>query len=357
MRSERSPSAHLPGVAQAQSPAAKAEPATRDVTYIVVNNMFSLPAYVAAENGYWEKLGLNVSVKLTSSGRAVVQAVQAGDAQFGHAALGTTTASARASGNMMKGIVAYSNDALYVAKAGGRAIIGRKDRGIDANNPKSLEGKKVAYLTGSTNEFYTREWMRQNKVDASKVEFVSVPVENMPITLKQGLVDVVAPWEPYTAQTMRELGDNAVVVSRAGVGILADAIGAVANEDWIKKNYDFSEKFATGLMEATQFIRQHPAEATDIATRYLDGLNVADANAALKFLDWDPRVSVCTLHGLVLTGNDMIKRGQIKKDKPFVAEDFFDDTAFKRISEKHPEFFADLPPLPKTLADCKGKLD
>jgi hypothetical protein len=24
--------------------------------------------------------------------------------------------------------------------------------------------------------------------------------------------------------------------------------------------------------------------------------------------------------------------------------------------EKHPAFFSDLPPLPKTLAECKGKL-
>ncbi len=92
--------------------------AMREVTYIVVNNLFSTPAYVAVENGYWAKQGLNVNIKLTSSGRAVVQALQAGDAQFGHAALGTTTASARASGNMVKGVIAYYNAADYLAKAG-----------------------------------------------------------------------------------------------------------------------------------------------------------------------------------------------------------------------------------------------
>src|SRR5262249_26339713 len=91
----------------------------RERTYIVVNKLFSTPAYVAAENGYWAKQGLNVSVKLTSSGRAVVQAVQAGDAQFGHAALSTTIASARASGNLLTGVIAYYNAGDYVAKAGG----------------------------------------------------------------------------------------------------------------------------------------------------------------------------------------------------------------------------------------------
>ena len=82
--------------------------------------------------------------------------MQAGEAQFGHAALSTTTASARASGNMLQGAVAYYNAADHIAKAGGRSIIGRKDRGIDPANPKTMEGKKIAHLAGSTNEFYLR---------------------------------------------------------------------------------------------------------------------------------------------------------------------------------------------------------
>jgi ABC-type nitrate/sulfonate/bicarbonate transport system substrate-binding protein len=331
--------------------------ATQPVTFIVVNNLFSTPAYVAAENGYWAKQGLNVNVKLTSSGRAVVQAVQAGDAQFGHAAFSTTIASARASGNLLKGVMAYYNAGDYIAKAGGRAIIGRKDRGVDAGNPKSMEGKKIAYLTGSTNEVYLREWFRKNKLDIAKSQLVSVPIENMPITITQGLVDAAAPWEPYTAQAIRELGPNAVVVSRGAAGLVADIIGVVANEDWIKQNHDFIEKFATGIAEATLFVRKHPKQSADIATRFLDGLNIADATDGIKWLDWDPRVSICTVEGLVRTGNEMIQTGLIKKDKPFAGEDFYDDTVFKRVVDKHPEFFADLAPLPKTLAECKGPLD
>jgi NitT/TauT family transport system substrate-binding protein/sulfonate transport system substrate-binding protein len=182
-----------------------------------------------------------------------------------------------------------------------------------------------------------------------------VPVENMPITIAQGLVDAIAPWEPYTSQAIRELGANAVVVSRGEAGLIADAIGAVAHEDWIKKNYDFVEKFSLGLMEAAAFVRKNPKESAEIATRYLDGLNVADGTEGLKWLTWDPRISVCTIEGLVRTGNDMIKSGLLKKDKPFAPTDFYDDTVFQRIVKAHPELFADLPPLPNTVAECKGQ--
>jgi len=181
-------------------------------------------------------------------------------------------------------------------------------------------------------------------------------VENMPITLVQGQVDAIAPWEPYTAQAVRELGSNAVVVSRGEAGLVTDIIGVVAHDNWIGKNYDLLEKFSIGIAQAAQFIRKDPKAAADIDTRYLDGLNVADAVEGLKFVAWDPRISVCTSDGLVQTGNDMVKDGLIKMSRPFTASDFYDDTVLKRVMEKHPELFADLPPLPKSLADCKGKL-
>ena len=328
----------------------------KEVTFIVVNNLFSTPAFVAVENGYWAKQGLNVKVKLTASGRQVTQSLQAGEAQLGHAALSTTTASARASGNMLKGVMPYYNAADHIAKAGGRSIIARKDRGIDAKNPKSMEGKKIAYLKGSTNDVYLRQWFKREGLDISKSELLNVPVENMPITLAQGQVDAIAPWEPYTAQSIRELGANAMVVSRGEASLVTDVIGVVAHENWIGKNYDLLEKFSVGIAQAAQFIRQDPKGAAEIDTRYLDGLNVADAIEGLKWIQWDPRISVCTVEGLVKTGNDMVKDGLIKMTRPFTADDFYDDTVLKRVMEKHPQFFSDLPPLPKTLAECKGKL-
>ena len=52
----------------------------------------------------------------------------------------------------------------------------------------------------------------------------------------------------------------------------------------------------------------------------------------------------------------MIKSGLIKLNKPFVATDFYDSAALDKVVREHPEYFSDLPPLPKTLAECKGPL-
>jgi sulfonate transport system substrate-binding protein len=327
----------------------------REVTFVVVNNLFSTPAFVAIENGYWVTQRLNVRLKLTASGRQVTQALQAGEAQFGHASLSTTTASARASGNLLKGVMPYFNAADYVA-LGGRAIIGRKDRGIDANDPKSMLGKKIAHLTGSTNEVYMREWFNKHRLDIAKTQLVSVPVEDMPITITQGLVDAVVPWEPQTSQAIRELGRNAAVVSRNEPGLVTDIIGVVAHQDWIKKNYDLLEEFSIGIAHAAQFIRRDPKAAAEIDTRYLDGLNVDDATEGVTYLHWDPRISVCTDYGILRAAADMVREGLIKPARPFEPNDFYDTTVLDRITANQPELFADLPPLPKALSQCKGQL-
>ena len=124
------------------SPAAHAQKMT-DVTVYVVKNLLSSPHFVALENGYWAEQGLNVQIKLTSGGRNVVQALQAGDAQIGHVAISGTLSVARAGGDKLIAVMPYYNAPDYMGKASAYSIVGRRDRGIDPANPASLLGKKI----------------------------------------------------------------------------------------------------------------------------------------------------------------------------------------------------------------------
>lgn len=330
--------------------------AQREIVSIGLNTVTGAPVLVAIENGYWAAQGLNVKLRIAGSGRQIAQALHAGEAHLGHAALATSTAAARAGGNALKGIMPYSNAADYVAKAGARAIIGRKDRGIDADKPASLVGKKIAILAGSTNEVYLREWFRKHGLDIKTAQLVGMPVEDTPVGITQGLVDAVATAEPYTALALRRLGANGVTVSRGEAGLVADVVGVIANENWIKDNQALIEPFLAGLAQAAQFIRQNPAEAADIVTRYLDGLTPDIVVESLKFMQWDPRFSVCTVYGIAASANDMLKSGLLKRSTPFSPEELYDGTAMERIVATHPQFFSDLPPLPTRREDCKGQL-
>jgi ABC-type nitrate/sulfonate/bicarbonate transport system substrate-binding protein len=202
-----------------------------------------------------------------------------------------------------------------------------------------------------------KQWFRKRGLDIGKTQLVSMLVEDMPVAVAQGLVDAVVTWEPYGSQIVRELGANAQIMSRGEAGLLSDNVGIVGAEDYVKKNPDIVERFATGIAMAAKFVRESPAETAEIATRYLDGLKVVDAVEAYKHLSWDPRVSVCVVEGSIRSGNGLARSGQIKMDRPFVAADFYDLTAYKAVTAKHPELFAGLPPLPDKIEDCKGQLD
>ncbi|UYQ73095.1 ABC transporter substrate-binding protein [Pelagibacterium flavum] len=325
-----------------------------EVTFVVGNNLFSTPAFIAVENGYWVDRGLNVQLRLVGSGREITQALNAGEAELGGANMGTTTASARASGNMLKGVIPYYNNALYISIAGGRGIVGRADSGI-TSDPSSFVGKTVGSLNGSTQEVYLRQFLASGGVAYEDVEVINVPVPDMPISLAQGLVDATVPWEPYLSQSLRELGDNGVEVSRAAPGYVADVIGVLANEEFIAANPELLEQFALGMLEATRFVRQNPEDAAQIATYYLDGLNLDDASSGIRYMSWDPRISICTDEGLMQTGNEMIEDGLIVAD-PFVAEDFADRAVLDKVLGENPELTSDLAALPTDLADCQGAL-
>lgn len=202
-----------------------------------------------------------------------------------------------------------------------------------------------------------RQWFRRQKLDITKVQLVSVLVEDMPVTLAQGLVDAAVPWEPYASQVIRELGSNAAVLSRGEAGLLSDNVGLVGNEAWIAKNPDIVEKYALGLIRATKFIRENRQETAEIVARYLDGLNIVDAAEGLSHLIWDPRISVCVIEGSIRSGNGMARTGQIKMDRPFTAADFYNTTVYDRILAKHADLFDGLPPLPARIEDCKGPLE
>ncbi|MBM6594020.1 ABC transporter substrate-binding protein [Microvirga pudoricolor] len=338
------------------APAAHAQQGpAKDIVFVLGNNLFSAPAFAAVENGYWAKQGLNVRLKLVASGREITQALNAGEAQLGGANMGTTTASARASGNMLKGVIPYYNDAAYIAVAGGRGIIGRTDRGV-SKEAKSLVGKKIGSLAGSTQEVYLREYLARNGLDIKQVQVVNVPVPDMPISLAQGLVDATVPWEPYLSQSLRELGENSVAVSRGAPGLVADVIGVLANEKYIAENKSLLEKFAIGLAEGTQFVRKNPEETAKIATYHLDGLNITDAIEGIKQMAWDPRISVCTDEGLLRTGNDMVKEGLIKGAGFKSAGEFAERSILDKVAKDQPQLFDDLPPLPASVSECKGAL-
>jgi len=331
---------------QASSPAASAQQFD-NVTLASVNNMLHLPEFVAQQQGFFAENGLNVKLDLLSGGAAINKAMQSGTAQFGGVS-DTSVATARAAGLMTRLVAPGMNDATTATYAGPLGVIGRKDRGIRADDPSSLIGKRVAVQSGSTNEEYLHLLLAKNGIPLDKVKIVPITSDQQPVSLRQGDIDAAANWEPFVSEMVAELGGNAVVVSR-GAPLMGYTVGVSAPETVIAKQQAVLAKFAASLAEASHWIRANKAAAAAIAPNFITGLKPQYALDAMDHLSFDPRISGCTEQAFTNESKNLAASGAITS--AFSGSDMIDPTIMQAVEQQHPEWFADLPPIP---ASCGG---
>src|SRR5262249_58675924 len=65
--------------------------------------------------------------------------------------------------------------------------------------------------------------------------------------------------------------------------------------DIIDKDPQLVERFVLAFAEAALYTRQHLDEAAEIATRWIPGLDVPVAKAAIRNLTFDPRITRHTI--------------------------------------------------------------
>jgi ABC-type nitrate/sulfonate/bicarbonate transport system substrate-binding protein len=309
-----------------------------------VNNMMHVPEFVAVEKGFFAEHQLDVKLTILSSGSDVLKALESGDAEFGGAS-NTATPSARNAGVPSTLVAPAMNDATTDTYAGPLGIVGRKDRGIRADDPDSLKGKRIAVLEGSTNQAYLRLLLREHGLKESDIKQVPLDTADHPVSLRRGDVDAASSWEPYVSQQVRELGSNAAVVSR-GEPLLGYTIGVGSLDSVVKAKPEVLKRFAEGIAQANAYIRKHPAEAAKAATSFLKGLDERDAREAIdNHLAFDPRISKCTQQLFVDSARDLKQLGEI--DRVPAGADMVEPSIMQEVEKEHPEWFSDLPPIPE----------
>lgn len=308
-----------------------------------VQNMLHMPEFVAASRGIFVKHGLDVKLDILAGGADAGKAMQAGEAQFsgvGSSAVPTQ----RVSGLKVRYVAPQLNDATTDSYAGPLGIVGRRDRGLRADDPASLSGKRIGVQRGSTNHDYVLFLLRREGIDVDSVEFIPLTTTDHPVSLREGDVDAVASWEPFVTQAISDLGDNAAVVSR-GEPVLGYVVGAAALDSYIASDADTVRRFAEAIAEAAHWTRAHPDETAKIATDYVGGLRPEIAREAMNHLSFDPRLSRCTERAVHQTGLDLVKAGEIDTTPP--ASEMVRPQVMAEVEKAHPEWFADLKPLPQ----------
>ena len=304
----------------------------------VGNNLFHGPTFVGVEKGIYLKHGIDLKLKVISTGPESAKALQAGEAQFAPQSLSPWIVSVERGWPGVAVVIGHgSGSAANFDQP--IALVARKDSGIQ--KVADLAGKKLGFAPGSASDFWARVLLKRHNVPEGRVTILNTRIPDSLPALQSGSVDAIAVWEPYVTMLLEKV-PGTLLVARGG-GLIGQINIIAAHKDLIQSNPDLVFRFVLAQSEAAQYARQRPGETAEMATRWIPGLEVGVATRAIPHMAYDTRITRHTFQAYDETMKDLIEQ---KKLRGAVARDTaFDARFIERVVREHPQFFSDLLPV------------
>ncbi len=205
--------------------------------------------YVAEDQGYFEKNGLEVTIKGYRSGKAAGDALKAGEADI----------STSADNVFVSNSFEHADLRVLgtVATAQVKELVARKDKGI--SKIRDIKGKKLGVTRKSGAEFQLGVFLSFNYLSYQDIEIVDLRPPEIVKAIVNGDIDVAFTWDPYAYDIKKELGEN--VISWFGGEDFYFVL--LTKEDWIKSNPAAAERFIKSVLAAEDYIKDNPEEAKE----------------------------------------------------------------------------------------------
>jgi len=207
-------------------------------------------AFVAKDQAFFAKRGLEVEFSLMQSGAVMPPALVAGSAQ-----IATPTAAVLVQADEQGlDLVMIANTTTYPLPPHSGGVVARSESGI--KSASDLVGRKVGLPSlGGIFEILMRNWAQANSIDDHKIDWAEVQIRQMGDALKAGLVDAVVPVEPFYSRIVDshigyDIGDFESVVPPGTTPVVY-----AATRSWAMQNAEAVRSFRAGLDDAIGFIR------------------------------------------------------------------------------------------------------
>lgn len=229
-------------------PAARAQGAGKVVFgYTAVTDFTSV--FVAAEEGYFKKRGLEVELKFIPLNSTIPAAVQADSLQIG----GPTPSVYLQSVDGGLDHVVVAGGGATAKSITGFGLLARAGSGI--KTPHDCVGRKIGVPgLGAFLHVTFRAWLKQSGVDYRKVNFVEAAFPQHGDLLKGGTVDAVVSADPF----MRRVADTGTAyVASYYSTFLPEGLPTIihtARRDWVEKNPAAVKAFREAVVEAAAWM-------------------------------------------------------------------------------------------------------
>ena len=304
------------------------------------------PLFAAVEKGFFADQGLDVEVKLFTSGVEMINGLNAGEVQA--TVMGSFPLLAGVSKGLPLKLIAHNwGSALQSSQSDVLSIVGLSASGVREGDPASLKGLRVGLPIGSGAEPYLVGLLGNVGLSKDDVTMVNIAPANLATALQNGDVDAISVWEAWPSNALTKV-DGTVRVKSGDCEGCYFAGTILSTESLVDSHRESLVKFLTAYAGAQHWVRNHRKEAAEVSSRWIPGTDLATLEEAISVLPFDMRISRNTLNGYT----NFILPLMVATDRidavynPAVA---IDASLINGIVGSSPELFADLEELPPDL--------
>lgn len=224
-----------------------------------------IPAFVAKEKGFFEKQGLDVTLRLAPvGGSAVAGAMVGGSLQVGTLTPPTLFV-AQESGIDLRIVAGASFQDKNNITAG---VVARN--GSNIKTAADFVGKRVGVPgINALQHISFVKWLKDRGVDSKRVRFVEAFFPQMPDLLRAGQIDAALPVEPFLGQIIDTHAGYLVAPYTAEISPRFVESFYTMTEDFIAQNPTAPAHFKAAIGEAMAWMKNNEAEARRMQVKYL----------------------------------------------------------------------------------------
>lgn len=280
----------------------------------------SLLIYVAEARKLFQQEGADVQVRDCNSGRECVDMLNEGHADF------ATAAEVVVSLNSLR-----RNDDVIVATISASShqikLVARRSSAI--TDAKSMEGKRVGTVAGTSAQYFLDSWLLFYGIDPSTIKTVSMAPNQLPGALQRNELDAIVVWEPFASAAMKALSDGAVELPNPRV--YNQYFSLVTTLDMTAHRTKQVTEVLKALINAQKFVENYPAETLSILSARA-GTDPALASARMTEHDYRVRLD----QALVNTMSSQVRwalgqRPRVTDKSPSAERDMVDPTILRLI--------------------------
>ena len=240
-------------------PRMSAAPPVERLTLALSSTPHASLLHLAAAEGYFIAEGLDVSLARVSHGKAALDLLVEGRADFAAAAevpfvIGVLE------GHPLRVIASMMSTSREMA------VVARRDRGIAA--PGDLLGRRIGVTFGTSGDYFLWAFLIRHKLPPERVVLVNLPPSHMVAALELGTIDAASLWQPLRRGAEAALGARGVSFPAPDAYTVTHLV--LGRVDSIGHRPEAARKVVRALLRAEQHAQSQPDDAMRIVSRELD---------------------------------------------------------------------------------------